>query len=155
MSLNRKSPLTASTIASAFIFTVGLALGTAASLALCRKKAQEGPSSPSVAPLSPAVPTVIAPNDASTKEPSAIHSTKSEAPTWESLGLTCAETHIALRIISGRSFSSIAEELGVSAQSVRKTASRIYHKAGVTRRQDFTAQAVAFAPADQSRERIP
>lgn len=63
-----------------------------------------------------------------------------DSPRWSQLGLTYAEIRVAQRIVKGRSFSSIASELGVTDQSVRKTASRIYRKAGVGRRQDFTAQ---------------
>lgn len=63
---------------------------------------------------------------------------------WNQLGLTHAEGRVAQRIIKGDAFSTIASDLGVSHDSVRQTACRIYRKAGVGRRNEFTARVVAL-----------
>lgn len=74
----------------------------------------------------------------------------------ESFGLTLSETRIALQVINGASFAAIAEALNSTDECVRKTASRVYRKARVRRRQELVdlvstemtqyVQAVAFLP---------
>ena len=63
---------------------------------------------------------------------------------WNQLGLTHVEGRVAQRILKGDAFSVIASDLGVSHDSIRQTASRIYRKAGVGRRNEFTARVVAL-----------
>lgn len=165
MSLNREAPLKATagfpSIFSALALAAGIALGATASLFLKQAQSKTKPidsAPPRINDQLPAPPYGELPvMAADSGSPSAAIaalalpalSEEQAVLAWHGLRLTCAETRIALRIVRGYSFSSIAEELGTSNQSVRKAASRIYHKAGVATRADFTAQLAVVSPAGQ------
>lgn len=160
MSLNRETSLAAPTALSALSLAAGLALGAVAGLFLHRARLHRevaNSTSSHTEAQAPAMPLERQPATSESASRSLAHNAATAVPphnqkqamlAWEDLGLTRAESRIALRIVRGYPFSSIAEELGASSQSIRKAASRIYHKAGVATRQDFTAQVASICPAD-------
>lgn len=164
MSLNRETSLEAPTalptVLSALSLAAGLALGAVAGLFLHRARLHREVAnsiSSHVEAQAPAMPFERQPATSESASRPLVHNAGAAVPphnqkqamlNWEDLGLTRAESRIALRIVRGYPFSSIAEELGASSQSIRKAASRIYHKAGVATRQDFTAQVASICPAD-------
>ena len=164
MSLNRETSLEAPTalptVLSALSLAAGLALGAVTGLFLYRAHLHREVAnsiSSHVEAQAPAMPLERQPATSESASRSLAHNAATAIPShnqkqamlaWEDLGLTRAESRIALRIVRGYPFSSIAEELGASSQSIRKAASRIYHKAGVATRQDFTAQVASICPAD-------
>lgn len=153
------------------IFATGIAAGTfvASTAKTPNSPAPENSGSPQEPPSSGAAPILIRDNGGKDGGSVLIPVQKkcvmqtadeyrkaAQMAVIESLGLAYTESRVALHVLNGSSFAEIAAAVGGSEESVRKVASRVYHKVGVRRRQDLVhivnkemarySEAVAFMP---------